>query len=94
MKWFPTRAAHLAELQILMRLEILDEVREATMLVRSAGNQLGLYLISAVPCQKWTLTVSATVSGTSWECAVPVPPGVVDGPADYSESGIVGDIGE
>jgi RHS repeat-associated protein len=87
MKWVPSRAAHLAEHANMLRLEALDEVREATILVRQAGNQLALYL-DGVACD-WTVDISANANGTSAQDGpIPETPSTtIDASVQYSESG-------
>lgn len=63
MKWYATKAAHLAEHARLMKLEALDRFRESTILIRQATNRLLLYLEKNQPC--WdSVTIKVNVSGS------------------------------
>ena len=92
MKWVPTRAAHTAEHARMLALEALDEVREATLLVRQAGNEVALFLEGARPCGDCAVDVSANVAGIGAEDG-PIPPtptAGVEASAQWSESGEYG----
>jgi RHS repeat-associated protein len=96
MKWVPSEAAHLAEHDRMLALEALDEVREATMLVRQAGNEVGVYIEGQRPCfDDWSVDVFANVSGTSaQDGAIPETPATtIDASADYFEMGLGGTFG-
>jgi len=68
----------------------LDEVREATILVRQGGNAIAAYLDGNF-CD-WSVNVSANVSGNSAEAGpMPTEPMVgINADASYSESGEYG----
>jgi RHS repeat-associated protein len=70
MKWVPSTAAHMAEHANMLRLEALDELREATLGVRQAANQLANMASQA--CD-WSVDVSAHASGSSSQTG-PIPP--------------------
>jgi RHS repeat-associated protein len=95
MKWVPTRAAHMAEHANMLRLEALDEAREATMFVRQAGNALANYIDGLASCNNWSVDISANVSGSSVQDGpIPeVPSSMIEADVQISESGVEGDSG-
>jgi len=93
MKWVPSRAAHQAEHAKMLALEAVDDLRESTLLVRQAANQIGLYLDGNV-CD-WSVDVSASVKGVESDGGgllapipeTPTPMTTIDASATYEGSG-------
>lgn len=73
MKWVPNKAAHLAEHAKMLRLEALDRLREATIMVRQIANEVGLYLEGARGHCDWSVDVKASVRGATIVQG-PIPP--------------------
>ncbi|RMF43658.1 MAG: RHS repeat-associated core domain-containing protein, partial [Planctomycetota bacterium] len=64
MRYVPNRQVHMALHLRMMKLEALDRVREATILVRQAGNRIAWYLEAHFHCCWENVTVNVRFQGS------------------------------
>ncbi|TWT45062.1 tRNA(Glu)-specific nuclease WapA precursor [Phycisphaerae bacterium RAS1] len=63
MTWISSQAAHIAQHRRLLRLEGLDRLRESSMLVRWAANELSFYADAWLRCEFDSITITVGIFG-------------------------------